>query len=534
MNSTHILTLITFLPVAGAIAVAGLGNRNRRLARPLALGVSLAALALALALWTRFNTASGAFQFEERYDWIPILGIQYHVAVDGLGLLMVLLAALITPMSMIASGNLFAQQGAAAGIAETDPEYGPHLYYSLVLLLEAGLFGTFTALNFFHWFLFWELSLIPAFFLIRLWGGPERATAATQFFIYTMVGSVALLLAFLAIFAATDRVSDFVTLSEWARSGQLAGAMKTGLAWHPGFAGGLVLLVFLGVLLGFAVKVPLMPFHTWLPSAYAEAPTGVSMLLTGVMSKMGLYGFLRILLPIFPAQIHWLRTPLLVLAVVTIVFSAGAALAQTDLKRLFAYSSINHLGYCLLGIFALATSTTGAREPALQQAAALNGVLLQMFNHGLTAATLFWFVALLEKRSGGLRGLNDFGGLRRVAPVLCGLMGIAMFASLGLPGLNGFVGEFLIFKGVFPLATCSASLSVLGLLITAIFLLTVLQRVFHGPLNERWAALSDLTRGERILLGIPIGLMFLLGVWPQLVVGAMNSTVVNIVGQLKF
>jgi NADH-quinone oxidoreductase subunit M len=395
------------------------------------------------------------------------------------------------------------------------------------------LFGTFTALNFFHWFLFWELSLIPAFFLVRLWGGSRRVAAATQFFVYTMVGSIALLLSFLALYLAT-RQSDFVVLAEWARTGRLIPALSGSLGWYDFTTRELAAVIFLGALLGFAVKVPLMPFHSWLPATYTEAPTGTTMMLTGVMSKMGVYGLLRILLPIFPEPMQWLRTPLLVLAVVTIVFSASAAFAQRDLKRLLAYSSINHLGYCLLAVFAVATSAGTVLSPAAEKAAALNGVLLQVFNHGLTAATLFWFVAVLEKRSGGLRGVHDFGGLRKVAPVFCGLMGIALFSSLGLPGLNGFVGEFLIFKGVFPLAPCSASISVLGLLLTAIVFLTVLQRVFNGPLNDAWSKLPDLTLAERIQLGLPIALMFVLGVYPQLVLGFVNSTVVRMVERLPF
>jgi len=258
------------------------------------------------------------------------------------------------------------------------------------------------------------------------------------------------------------------------------------------------------------------------------------MMLTGVMSKMGMYGFIRILLPIFPAEIHALRTPLLVLAIVTVVFSACAAFAQKDIKRMLAYSSINHLGYCLLGVFAVATAGTNVFSAGVEKEAALNGVFLQMFNHGLTAATLFMFVSFLEQRSGGLRGLNDFGGLRKVAPVFCGLMGIALFSSLGLPGLNGFVGEFLIFKGVFPLAMCSAALSVIGLLVTAIFILTLLQRVFNGPLNVKWSSLPDLTLGERALVAVPIALMFVLGVYPQLMLGVINSTVTRMVELLNF
>jgi NADH-quinone oxidoreductase subunit M len=524
MNGFPIITMLTLVPLFGAVIVAGIGQENKKLARGLALGISFISLVLALVMWKAFDVSSGAFQFEERHLWIPTLGVEYRVAVDGLGLLMVLLTAIVVPMAMLASWKI---------------EDRVPIYFSLVLFLQAGLFGTFTALNFFHWFIFWELSLVPAFFLVRLWGGPQRASAATQFFIYTMVGSVAMLLAFLAIFLATSTATtpgilDFSQLADLARNGQLIPALSAKLGWYDLSWRALAIVIFIGAFLGFAVKVPLMPFHTWLPSTYAEAPTPVTMLLTGVMSKMGMYGFIRILLPIFPQQIHWLRTPLLALAVVTIVFSACAAFAQRDLKRILAYSSINHLGYCLLGMFAVATAGDNVIAPATQKAAALNGVFLQMFNHGLTAATLFWFTAMLEQRSGGLRGLNDFGGLRKIAPVFCGLMGIALFSSLGLPGLNGFVGEFLIFKGVFPLAMCSASLSVIGLLVTAIFILTILQRVFNGPLNEKWSKLPDLTLAERAMLAMPIALMFVLGIWPQLVLGVINSTVVRMVEQFGF
>ena len=509
---------LTLVPLAGAAAVLTLGAKNNKLARGIALTFAFIALAITLLLWHRFNPASGGLQFEEVHAWIPVLGVQYHVGIDGLGLLMLLLSAIVVPMAMAASSQ----------IQERVP-----LYFALILMLQAGLFGTFTALNFFHWFLFWELSLIPAFFLIRLWGGTQRATASTQFFLYTMVGSVALLLAFLAIFLCTGKF-DFMDLADLARNGQLLTALSTLTNWHHFTAEKIALILCFGAFLGFAVKVPLVPFHTWLPAAYAEAPTGTTMLLTGTMSKMGLYGFLRILLPIFFLQLRSMRTPLLWLAVATIVLSAYAALAQTDLKRIFAYSSINHLGYCMLGIFSILKFTANDPSLAIEKAAALNGVFLQMFNHGLTAATLFWFIALLEKRSGGLRGLNDFGGLRKVAPIFCGLMGIALFSSLGLPGLNGFVGEFLIFKGVLPLATWPASVSVLGLLMTAIFILNILQRVFSGPLQPKWSQMPDLTLGERLALLPAIALMFLLGLYPQLVLGVINSTAMQMVQQLRF
>ena len=536
------LTILTVVPLFGGIMVVGLGAEQRRLARGLALAFSLVGLAGALCLWEHFNAASGDLQFVERHDWVPSLGIQYFLGVDGLGLLMVMLTAIVVPLSILASGNLFDGRAASplpatAGVRDDDGAHGmprptrgsAPLYYALVLWLQAGLFGTFTALNFFHWFLFWELVLIPAFFLIKFWGGPKRGPAATQFFIYTMVGSVALLLSFLAIRLATGSF-DFIELADMAKRGEITAKLGDAIGWRSQIG----LLVFFGAFLGFAVKVPIVPFHTWLPAAYTEAPSPVTMLLTGVMSKMGVYGFLRILLPIFPEEMRLMLTPLMWLAVLTIVLSACAAFAQRDLKRILAYSSINHLGYCLLALFAVMGAAVGANQPELQKAAALNGVLLQMFNHGLTASTLFLFVSLIEKRSGGLRALEDFGGLRKIVPVFTGLMGIALFSSLGLPGLNGFVGEFLIFKGVFPLAPWAAALSTIGLLVTAIFLLTLIQRVFCGPLNNRWAKMPDLTLSERLLVLPVIVLMFVLGIWPQLVLGAIDSTVVKMVAQLNF
>jgi len=247
------------------------------------------------------------------------------------------------------------------------------------------------------------------------------------------------------------------------------------------------------------------------------------------------YGLLRIAIPLFGHQIWQMRTPLLVLAVATVVMGAWAAAAQKDLKRVFAYSSVNHLGYCLLGIFALAVPVDAwdAGQYA-SQAAALNGVILQMFNHGVTAAALFWFVALMQQRTGGHRGIDDFGGLRKPAPVLAGLMGIALFSSLGLPGLNGFVGEFLIFRGVFSLAWVASAVSILGLLVTAAVILTVIQKVFSGPLPEHCVGFPDLHTGERLALAPVIGLMLLIGLWPQLILNSVNPTVQNLLAHWRF
>ena len=505
MSGIPVLTLLTVLPLIGA-AIAFFSGKH---ARAVAMAATLASLAMALYVWTQLP-ADGSIGLVERAAWAPSLGIEYHLGVDGLGALMLVLSAIVTLMSVDAANRVHHQPG---------------MYFGLVLLLEAGLFGSFTALNFFHWFLFWELSLIPAFFLIRLWGGTRRGPASTQFFVYTMAGSVALLICFLAVFLSTGSM-DFVQLAAMAASGALTQMVTAHL-------GPVTMWLAIGVLAGFAVKVPMMPFHTWLPAAYAEAPSPVTMLLTGAMSKMGVYGLLRIAIPLFGHQIAQMRTPLLVLAVITVVMGAWAAVAQTDLKRVFAYSSVNHLGYCLLGIFALAIPTAGAATQA-HQAFALNGVILQMFNHGITAAALFWFIAIIQQRSGGHRGIGDFGGLLKPAPVLAGMMGIALFSSLGLPGLNGFVSEFLIFRGAFPLSWIASTVAVLGLLVTAAVILTVIQKVFNGPVPEHCVGFPDMHHAERLALAPVIGLMLLIGLLPQLIVGTVNPTVQTLLAHWRF
>lgn len=510
MTDLPLLSLLTFVPLAGGLLLLVLGERHATAARRVALATTGLGVLLAVGLLVAFDPDTGAMQFVEKRPWIPALAVDYYLGLDGLSLVLVVLTTGLVPGAMLAPGA---------------PRERRTLFWALLLFLEAGLLGTFTALNFFHWFLFWELSLIPAFFLIKLWGGPGSGPAATQFLLYTLAGSAAMLLAFLAIFLAVGQF-DFVELAALGRVDQLTAHFEVRLGWYSLPAETLTRLVFIGVFLGLAVKVPVMPFHTWLPAAYAEAPTGVTMLLTGAMSKMGVYGFARLLVPIFPEQVRALQIPLLGLVVFTILFSAATAFAQRDLKRMLAYSSINHLGYALLGLVAAASTGATDARTAHEQAAALNGVLFQLFNHGITAAVLFAGVGWLEQRSGGRRGLEDFGGLRRVVPAYAGLMGIALFASLGLPGLSGFVGEFLIFKGAWALVPVAAAAALPGLLLTAVFLLTLMQRVFHGPLEPRWAGLSDLSRGERWGLAPAIALMFVLGVCPQLVLHFTNATAV--------
>ncbi len=521
MSAFPLLSLLVFTPWVGAALLAAWRHVPTPTARAIGMAFSVSTLALALAALALFDPARTGPQLLERHIWIGALNVHYHLSLDGLSLVLVLLTAILTPAALLASWALAPSDTSHASSAPS-----PRLFNALFLALQGSALGVFLARDFFHWFLFWELSLVPAFFLIKLWGGPGATRAAYQFVVYTIGGSAFMLLGFAALYAATGTL-DFDQLAQLAADGTLGRKLAATTGWWPQ-------AVFLGVLLGLAVKVPLWPFHTWLPSTYAEAPTGASMFLTGVMSKMGVYGFLRILWPIFPTQLHAAAPCLLWLAVAGVVLGAYAALRQTDLKRMIAYSSLNHLSYCLLALFAVSAGTGGPKPATEAATAALSGTILQMFNHGLSAAALFFCIGILETRSGGRRGLGDFGGVRTAAPVFAGLCGVALFSSLGLPGLNGFVGEFLIFRGVFGLAPAAAAVATLGLLATGIFLLTFWQRVFHGPSTAATqpAAFSDL-RGLEFGPLIPlVALMFVLGLAPQLLAGLINPLVTHWAGHL--
>jgi len=485
-----VTTAIILLPLIGALAVCAWPQSN---GRPIALMFNAISAVCALALWRNFDATATGLQFVERHAWIPAVGAEYLVGIDGLSLLLLLLTSLIVPFALLAQP--------VAGSSRA--------FYATMLVMQSALYGTFTAQNFVLWFLFYEMSLIPAFLLIKIWGGENRDRAATKFFLYTFLGSVAMLLSFLGIYFAKGTF-DFVALAGFGKNGLLTGK----LGW----------LAFAGIFVGLAVKVPLFPFHTWLPDAYQSAPIGVSMVLTGLLSKMGVYGFVRLLLPLFPNQIKILGPWLLALAVCSIVFAPLAAWAQRDLKRMIAYLSINHLGYCMLALFAIAASPVVPTR--IDTHAALSGVFMQIFNHGITAATLFYFVGLLEQRR-GLRGIDDFGGLMERTPLLCGWMSVAMFSSLGLPGLNGFIGEFLIFKGSFGLAAAFTAIAVIGLLVTAIVFARAMQSLFSGPLAESCSAFPDLLRREKLVI-VPVTLlMFAIGIAPQFLFNIFNTTVVQ-------
>jgi NADH-quinone oxidoreductase subunit M len=482
----YLITTLIVAPLLGALFVA---CARGTAARGIALFFNLLTMAIALVLWRDFDTAATGLQFVERHVWIPSIGAEYLVGIDGLSLLLILLTSLIFPFALLA-------QRMDRG------------FCAILLVMQSALYGTFMAQNFVLWFLFYEMSLIPGFLLIKIWGGENRDRAATKFFLYTFLGSVAMLLSFLGIYFVRGTF-DFAELASLGKTGLLHG----NIAWFA----------FAGIFLGLAVKVPLFPFHTWLPDAYESAPTGASMVLTGVLSKMGVYGFVRLLLPLFPAEIKILGPWLLGLAVCSIVFASLAAWAQSDLKRMVAYLSINHLGYCMLGLFAVAATSPSS---AIDMQAALSGVFMQIFNHGVTAAALFYYVGLLEERR-GLRGINNFGGLMQRTPLLCGWMSVAMFSSLGLPGLNGFIGEFVIFKGSFAVAASFTAIAVLGLLFTAIVFMRMMQALFSGPLAENCNAFPDLVMSEKFVV-VPVTLlMFAIGIAPQFLFNILNTTVIH-------
>jgi NADH-quinone oxidoreductase subunit M len=500
--NTHLLSLILFTPVVAGVILLFLPKDATRLLRWFALIVSLVPLVLSVLLWVRFNPDVTGFQFEEKYNWYAAIGSSLHLGVDGLSLTMILLTTLLTPLAILASFSVTDRVKA---------------YMMLFLFLESGMLGVFMALDLLLFFVFWEIGLVPMYFLINQWGSANRNYASMKFMIYTMGGSLGLLLG-IQLIGVHFGSFDLVTVTEkWAStSGLLLGLSDSTVK----------AIVFWAFVIAFAVKVPVWPFHTWLPDAHTEAPTAGSMILAGVLLKLGAYGFLRLVLPLYPMEAKHFAFALAFLATAAIVFGAFGSYGQTDFKRLVAYSSVNHMGFVVLGIAAaaLASGTSDARI-------ALNGAVLQMFNHGLSAAGMFFLVGVIYERT-HTRNLNDFGGLFPLVPIYGGILLFTSMASLGLPGLNGFVSEFLVVRGTYPILTPYTAISMLGLLFTGAYILKGIQKVLHGPINEHWEhgehKLTEINTREIVVMAPLMALILVIGVWPAWILDVINKAVMHL------
>ncbi|HEX9838380.1 MAG TPA: NADH-quinone oxidoreductase subunit M [Anaerolineales bacterium] len=499
---THLLSLILFLPSIAAVIMLFLPNEGNKLIRWFALGVSLIPFLLSLVVWFRFDPDQAGFQFEESYVWYEAIGSSLHLGVDGLSLTMVLLTTLLTPLAILASFSI------------TD-RIKP--YMMLFLFLETGMLGVFMALDLLIFFVFWEVGLVPMYFLINQWGSANRNYASLKFLIYTMGGSLGLLLA-VQMLGVLFGTYDLLTL--YQRWNSLApDSMILGLPVQT-----VKTIAFWAFAIAFAIKVPIWPFHTWLPDAHTEAPTAGSMILAGVLLKLGAYGFLRLILPLYPFEAKIFAGALALLATAAIVFGALGSYAQTDFKRLVAYSSVNHMGFVVLGIAA-----AGLAAGTVDATIALNGAILQMFNHGLSAAGMFFLVGVIYERT-HTRNLNEFGGLFPLVPVYGGILIFTSMASLGLPGLNGFISEFLVVRGAFPILTVYTAISMLGLLFTGAYILKGIKKVLHGPLNEHWAhgehKLTEINTREILVMAPLLVLILWIGIWPAWILDVINKAVV--------
>ncbi len=499
-----VLSLVLWLPVAGALVLLAVPRDRVGTIRMVALATTALDFAVSLGATAVFDRAhADTMQLVERVPWIPSFGATYYLGVDGLSLPLVILTTLLTLLCVVYSWRVDAR---------------PKEYMILFLILETGLLGVFLALDFVLFYVFWETSLVPMFFIIGIWGGPRRVYAAIKFFLYTLVGSLAMLLAILIVyFNASPRTFDIIAL---IHQKPLAGDLQ------------LAVLAFWGFFLGFAIKVPMFPFHTWLPDAHVEAPTAGSVLLAAVLLKLGTYGFLRIALPLLPGAFQYEATIVAVLAVISVVYGALVAMAQTDLKKLVAYSSVTHMGYVMLAVAAAASI---AGRGALQGAAttALNGATVEMLAHGVITGALFFLVGVIYDYRAHTRGLGDFGGLGVRLPVYTGITMLAMLASLGLPGLMGFVAEFLIFLGSFQIYPVMTVAALAGVVITVAYFLWAIHRLFFGPLNMRWDTLLDMDGREKWAL-IPLAaLMVLVGVYPRPLVDMINLAMLNILSLLR-
>jgi NADH-quinone oxidoreductase subunit M len=498
----NLLSLILFAPTLGAVLVLLIPRDQTNLIRWTAFAASLVPLGLSIYLWMRFDPSAPGFQLQENYLWFTVINSNYRLGVDGISLPMVLLTTLLTPLALLFSFSTTERVKAMM---------------VLFLLLETGMLGVFLALDLILFFLFWEVGLIPMYFLINIWGSANRQYASFKFFVYTMAGSLGLLLATQTIGITLGTFDMLAAFERWpVFSGTIFGIPAATVR----------AVAFWAFTLAFAVKVPIWPFHTWLPDAHTEAPTGGSMLLAGVLLKLGAYGFLRLVLPLYPAEARLYAGVLAVLGLMAIVMGALASFGQTDFKRLVAYSSINHMGFVVLGIAAAAWAA-GATAPQVRASGimAANGAVLQMFSHGLSAAGMFLLVGVIYERT-HTRNLNEFGGLFPLAPVYGGLLIFTSMASLGLPGLAGFVSEFMVVRGAWPIFTTITALAMIGLLMTGAYILKGIGRTLYGPLNPRWVGHRLEISTREVVALLPLAALLIVnGVWPAWLVSVINETV---------
>lgn len=479
------LTAIVFIPLLGALAIGLTPARRVTAIRWLAVVFAGIPLALSLVIYFIFDRQAAGLQFVEKVSWValPNVGVSYFLGVDGLSLPLVLLTGLLTFVAVLASFQVTLR---------------PKEYFLLLLVLQTGVTGVFAAQDFFLFFLFWEVELIPMYLLIGIWGGPRREYAAIKFVVYTLAGSALMLVGILALYLnANPHTFDMTVLAHQT--------------YQPEFA----LLVFWALFAGFAVKLPLFPFHTWLPDAHVEAPTAVSVLLAGVLLKMGGYGMLRVLVGMLPEATRYWAVPLAVLAVISVLYGACVSMVQRDLKAMVAYSSVSHMGYVVVGLAAFT-------------AISLSGAAIQLFTHGIITGLLFLLVGALYDKA-HTRQIADFGGIARRQPLLATLFVMGGLASLGLPAMAGFIAEFTVFIGSYATLPLFTILAAAGIVITAGYILWMLQRAYFGPLNARWENLRDVRGIEVVPLVTLMAIIILVGVYPALLTDVINAGVAPLV-----
>jgi NADH-quinone oxidoreductase subunit M len=528
-TTSSLLTWITFLPLIGAALIlpvlglraAGVLTKEAadQASRVITLIASGLVLVLALGLWRVYDPANPRLQFVQHARWIPAYNIEYFVGVDGISITLVILSALISFIATIASmpwwpGNAhldehhFTQQGVPG-------------YMAMLLILQTGMLGVFVSMDMFLFYVFWEVMLLPMYFLIGIWGGARKEYAAIKFFLYTLAGSVLMLLAIIGLYyngptevvdGQTLHTFNMVKMAEWGRAGHYVSApMVLGLSF--------IRVAWVALFIGFAIKIPMFPFHTWLPDAHVEAPTPISVILAGVLLKMGIYGILRINYAILPQATKWAATAMAVFGTINIVYAAFVCLAQKDLKRMIAYSSVSHMGFCLLGMSAFT-----------QQG--IDGAVLNLWTHGLISPMLFLIVGVIYDRAHH-RNIEGFGGLAKQVPEYAGLLGLAFFASLGLPGLCGFVSEFTVFLGSLATWQTMTIISALSVIVTAAYYLWAIQRMMLGQLNPAYATLPDVNWRERLTL-YPLGaLIILFGFYPSAILNLIQGSLRNLLLPLQ-